>query len=122
MTADIYLAGGEPTKASRIAIAAFEQTGTSPLTEGYAGIISRWIARTSQEVGGEQEAWRVIGRLFDDLEAHDLMDQAEITCAKLWLESKRGNNWGCGRSILAERLSRLPAAVEHQLRRLEALS
>jgi tetratricopeptide (TPR) repeat protein len=120
MTADIYLAGGERTKASKVAITAFEETGTTPLTESHVGIVSRWIARTSEHVGGEQEASHVVGRLLDDLESHDLMDQAEIICAKLWLENRRSNNWCYGRDILADRLARLPAAVEHQLRRLEA--
>jgi predicted ATPase len=118
MTADIYFASGDRTKASRIAIAALGQTGIEPLTNGYAGTVARWVARTASVTGSRDDATALITALCNDLESHDLVDQAEIVCARMELEDACGRTWSDGRAILAEKLSRLPSAVEEQLRRL----
>jgi hypothetical protein len=120
LIADIYFASGEPSRASKTAAAAFGELGAEPLTNGYAGIVARWMARTSIEMGTEPAAREAMQRLCTDLETHDLIDQAEILCARLSLEASCGHPWTAGRAMLAERFSRLPRAVEDQLRRLGA--
>jgi hypothetical protein len=122
LIADIYYASGDPSRASKTAAAALGGGGAEPLTNGYAGIVARWMARTSIEMGTELAARQAVQRLCVDIESHDLIDQAEIICARLSLEASCGQSWTPGRAMLAERLSRLPGAVEDQLRRLGAVN
>jgi tetratricopeptide (TPR) repeat protein len=122
MTADIYLLAGQPAKAVRVAEAGFERTSFEPLSDGYAGMVARWVARVSVETGQVARGLELLGPLSEDLDSHDLLDQAEIVCGRLFLENRNGRSWESGRTLLRERLARLPGAVEDQLRRLEALS
>jgi hypothetical protein len=122
LIADIYFASGEHAKAVRTAATAFTENGIVPLTNGYAGTVARWIARTSLEMDTLRAGKIVIHGLCDDLESHDLIDQAEILCARLCLDRAGGRSWTEGRILLAERLSRLPRAVEDQLKRLGAVN
>jgi len=118
MTADIYFASGDRVRATRIATEALAQTGMEPLTNSYSGTVARWVARAAPLTEAREEATSLIRGLCGELESHDLVDQAEIIYARLELDVACGRNWEGGRALLAEKLSRLPSAVEHQLRRL----
>jgi hypothetical protein len=119
MVADIFYAGGEVDRASRVASEGFRLAGVVPLSQGYAGIIARWVERT----GGlaEDSSLPIIEGLCDALEDYDLIDQAEILCARERLAQRTGRVRPECRNLLLEKLSRLPSPVEEQLRRLGAL-
>jgi hypothetical protein len=121
MTADIYMLAGESLRGTRIAMDGLGRTGFEPLSDAYAGMVARWVARISVESGAENEAMNMIGCMTENLESHDLLDQAEILCGRLLLEDCAGMEWEVGRVLLSDRLARLPSAVEDQLRRLGAL-
>ena len=122
LTADIYFAAGETARANRLAAAALERGLLQPLTNGYAGVVARWTARAAIESGGVQEGAELIAGLRQDLDLHDLLDQAELLCATLHMDRVSGANPHGHRLMLVERLSKLPNAVEHQLRRLGAMT
>jgi DNA-binding SARP family transcriptional activator/tetratricopeptide (TPR) repeat protein len=122
MTADILIAAGEESRACEVANRCLRQTGGAPMMRGYAGMVARWIARSGAEGGQYDSASGMLLKLCDELESHDYVDQAEILCARLWLEERQGGGWNAGRALLADRLARLPPAVETQLHRLRILS
>jgi predicted ATPase len=120
MKADILLAAGHKDKAAKMATEGLDRSGVEPLTESYAGMVARWLARLAAG-RSEYPGSAVLKDLSEDLETHDVMDQAEILAARVWLDERNGGQWSTGRELLASALARLPAAVEHQLRRLDCL-
>jgi hypothetical protein len=121
MVADILSVAGETGRACRVAVAGFNATGLEPLGHGYTGTVARWLGRTAASTCREDVALSVIDRLCDDLEDYDLLDQAEILCARDSLGRITGSARSNSRELLSEKLSRLPPPVEEQLRRLGAL-
>jgi len=121
MAADVLLATGHKGEATSVALQGLDRSGLQPLTGSYAGMVARWIARIAVEGVQRENAAGVLAGLTDELQTHDAIDQAEILSARLWLEEQTGRTWRRGRDLLAQALSQLPPAVEHQLRRLQCL-
>jgi DNA-binding SARP family transcriptional activator/tetratricopeptide (TPR) repeat protein len=120
MIADIFQATGEPERASAIARHAFELCGWEPLGQGHTGIVARWIDRLGDKE--DSNALDIVDRLCDGLQGYDLIDQAEILCARERMGRRTGRSRPDCRTLLMERLARLPGAVEEQLRRLGSIA
>jgi DNA-binding SARP family transcriptional activator/type II secretory pathway predicted ATPase ExeA/tetratricopeptide (TPR) repeat protein len=118
MVADILFAAGETERASRVATEGFQSAGPEPLGHGYAGIVARWAERTIATV----EIMPILEKLCDAIEDYDLIDQAEILCARERSGRRTGTPRPGSKDLLLDRLSRLPAPVEEQLRRLGAFA
>ena len=119
MIADIFQATGELERASSVARHAFELCGWEPLGHGHTGIVARWIDRLGDR--GDSTALDIIERLCDGLQCYDLLDQAEILCARERIGRRTGRNRTDCKVLLMDRLARLPNAVEEQLRRLGSM-
>jgi DNA-binding SARP family transcriptional activator/tetratricopeptide (TPR) repeat protein len=122
MVADIFFAAGAPARAEEVAAEALGSLGFEPLGNGHTGIVARWIARIAPRLGASDHTLSVLDHLCDDLEGYDLIDQAEILCAREGLGRRLGRERPGCKELLAERLSQLPPPVEEQLRRLGAFS
>jgi tetratricopeptide (TPR) repeat protein len=121
MGADVLYAVGERERAIRVARDGLEISGRRPETDGYAGMVARWIAVTAAAGRESEDALEILHELTSDIASFDLMDQAEIVCGRLWLEKKVGGVWSEGRGLLAQILGALPKPVEDQLRRFGVL-
>jgi len=121
LRADVYLMAGEDSAAMLSAERGFAQTSVEPLAHAFVGTTARWRARVAAHIGDSELASKRLEQLVESLRSFDMIDQAEIVSAKLWLGRKMGEDWSDGRRMLAELLAVLPPAVEDQLRRLRTI-
>jgi tetratricopeptide (TPR) repeat protein len=123
MRADILQLCGDSVRALRKATEVLNSTSLKPLAWAYAGTTARWIARASEEGALGEEGLRALGEVVDEIDGLDLLDQAEILAACVWLERKTG--WGTDIQVRTEKLqaclARLPGPVQAQLSRLGVL-
>ena len=124
LRADILALCGEDERAAAQATDTLSATGIAPRSGAYSGMVARWVAKTANQWGAEagKEATVLLEQMAATIDAYDAIDQAEVLSAKLWLMDERGLDWTEGRAALRGHLSRLPTAVEHQLRRLRMFS
>jgi DNA-binding SARP family transcriptional activator/tetratricopeptide (TPR) repeat protein/Cdc6-like AAA superfamily ATPase len=122
LRADILAACGEHQRAAAQATGTLRATGIAPRSCAYSGMVARWAAKTRDPRAPRNEAAALLERMAAELAAYDAIDQVEVLSARLWLLEQQGMDWTDGRVALRERLSKLPAAVEHQLRRLQAVT
>ncbi len=121
LTADILWATGDRERAIRAAQDGFSSGGARPLLDSFAGLFGRWVAHTSLGTERVETAASELKRLTSDLEAHDLIDRAEIVSARMLVDHSRGTPWPEGLAHLKEVLIQLPPPVESQIRRLGTL-
>lgn len=122
MLADIHYLAGDYRRANEIASEGFRDAGShKPLGHGYTGIVARWLERTCSDAEDCGRALGIIDKLCDVIAEHDLLDQAEILCARRKLGRKIGRERAKCNEQLAEVLAHLPLTVEEQLRRLGSM-
>jgi DNA-binding SARP family transcriptional activator/tetratricopeptide (TPR) repeat protein/ABC-type transporter Mla MlaB component len=121
MRADIYLLADSETKAVTIASEAFADTDWRPLSDAYAGLVARWMARTATQSEYTKYATDYLATCVRGLHRFDLIDQAEIVLARQWLRQQLRETWPEEPRILLDLLAALPAPVSDQLRRLKLL-
>lgn len=119
LIADIYQACGEPRKALNRALAALRETSFEMLSGANPGGIARWIAFAIEADQAPSGADQALEDLVTNIDSLDLIDQAEVLCAKIWLSEKLGIR--CDSSLrerFFRQLQRLPSATQPQLHRL----
>jgi DNA-binding SARP family transcriptional activator/predicted ATPase len=121
MVSDVLYLAGEKEVAQRRANEGLQRTGRTPLAHGFTGTAMRWIERTADSHASEASALALLESLCDEIEDYDLIDQAEILCARKRIGDRMGTKRADCSPMLAGVLSRLPPAVEVQLRRLGSL-
>jgi len=116
--ADILHLLGREKQAVASAVGILEETGLLPISHAYAGPVARWIAKCSEQLGRKAEAVEILGILSEELDNHDVVDQAEIVLARSWIERRNGTPWQDGRTLLERILPQLPSVTQIQLSRL----
>lgn len=122
LASDILQACGEHKRAQALARETLQITGRSATSLGYVGSFARWLALTAQSESEVESTLQTLAKQVECLAQFDVLDQMEISSANLWLTERSGRLWKEGRGMLQDLLSRLPAAVEVQTRRLGTLA
>jgi DNA-binding SARP family transcriptional activator/Cdc6-like AAA superfamily ATPase/tetratricopeptide (TPR) repeat protein len=123
MRADILQLCGDSVRAVRKAIEVLNSTSIKPLAWAYAGTTARWIARASEGGALGDEGMKALDAVVSEIDGLDLLDQAEILAACVWLERRTGSGTDIeGRKErLQACLARLPSSIQGQLSRLGVL-
>ena len=122
LRADINMVCGEPERAVAQASETLRLSGLAPLSCAYSGTVARWAAKVGQAGDAARgDADALLERMTSEVSLYDAVDQVEVLSARLWHLERRGVEWSEGRMRLRSGLSRLPVAVENQLRRLQVL-
>ncbi len=121
LAADILMACGEQKRAQAVATETLEASGRTPASLGYVGCFARWLALTAQATGEVESTLKTLTSQAEDLGRFDVLDQMEISAARVWLTESTGTVWREGRWLVNSLLSKLPEAVEMQTRRLGIL-
>ena len=116
--ADVLQLLGREKQALQTAADTLMETGLRPVSHAYAGPVARWVARCGAQIGRSSEAKAVLDHLSDEVQDHDIIDQAEIVLARSWMERREGREWPHGRQLLDRILPQLPPIVVLQLSRL----
>jgi len=116
--ADILTILGRNKLALDVAAETIAEFGKKPISHAYAGPVARWVAKLGWNNGELGESIESLDHCWEGLLAYDVIDQAEIASAKVWLEKSRGREWPDGESKLQSLLNELPSAVRSQLSRL----
>ncbi len=93
--------------------------------DAYAGAYARWVTKLAVKQSDFERAELVVRKMQADLLSYETIDQVEILTASLLLASQTGKpveKVRALRSRIDARLTELPAAVAHQLKRLGMLS
>ena len=117
--ADVLTILGRNKLAMEVAAETIIESGKMPISHAYAGPVARWVAKIGWKKGEIEETIESLDQCWQELVAYDVIDQAEIVSAKVWLERRRGNEWSEGEQKLQSLLRELPPAVRRQLTRLE---
>jgi hypothetical protein len=110
-------AGNEGAGTARLAI---DFMALGPLAGHYIGTYCRWCARVAEKASEREAATRYIGRVAEQLDTHDALDQAEILLGMLLIGQEQFN----GRSVRDEfqhRLAALPPGVRAHFERVGML-
>lgn len=113
--ADILLLLGRRTEAMRMATAGTTGSCRSLKSKTYSGPYARWLALTAWETETPEAALQVLLTLQEELGTYDLIDQAELLSAIVWLKAKMDLDCMAERNLLQRLLDRLPRAVTEQL-------
>jgi DNA-binding SARP family transcriptional activator/tetratricopeptide (TPR) repeat protein len=89
------------------------------LSSAFAGPYSRWLSLTVESTEDETRARQALKAMVDNISHYDALDQVEILCSLVRLESRDG--FWAGRREINERLDKLPVAVRSQLSALGQL-
>jgi hypothetical protein len=92
-----------------------------PRAPHYIGAYCRWCARIANGRAERQSAQNFIGRLAQELPAHDALDQAEILLALL-MSGQEHLEGTVVRELLHQHLTRLPRGVAAHFQRVGMLS
>jgi tetratricopeptide (TPR) repeat protein len=106
--ADVLAVVGNHREAFQAGRRALEEYRYTLQARALAGACARWAALTSAGTEGHAKATNLLEELYDELEFHDALDQAEILAAKLYVSS---GDQAQLRQRLQERLSALPQAA-----------
>jgi tetratricopeptide (TPR) repeat protein len=115
--ADIEATLGRHVSAMKCARLAVRQEG-GLLYKNSAGIYGRWSTAVLLQDVSATAAQCALDEMLSSVDEYDTIDQAELLCARTWLDSKRGvrTDWE-SEQRLKELLSKLPLPVGDQLRR-----
>ena len=119
-TADTLLLAGQNQLAVELAAEVLDDTGLRPLSTGEIGRVARWLSRLGI-LRGERGALELLLELAVDLEAYDMLDQAELLGSIARSKREFGQEWTLEGRALSMSLAKLPEPVTVQLRRLEAI-
>jgi hypothetical protein len=122
MVADVLWACGDIDRALRSAEDGLANCGDRPLRASYMGMFGRWVGLTAVAEERAETALAVLEEISKDPESTEMVDRAELLGIRLTVNSHRGVQWLDGQRQLGEVLTRLPHAVELQIRRLGALN
>jgi hypothetical protein len=118
MSSDLWWVVGRTEEALKTATEATHNSGPRPLSSAYAGPFCRSLARLGLALGLERDFSKRIDETAAELRRLDAIDEAEITAASLLLKLRLGESLGDLPTMLTERLSRLPPAVNARLAKL----
>jgi hypothetical protein len=89
------------------------------LSSAFAGPYSRWLGLTVDSNEDDIRARQTLKVMADNISHYDALDQVEILCALVRLESRAA--FGAGWREINERLDKLPVAIRSQLSALGQL-
>jgi tetratricopeptide (TPR) repeat protein len=112
--ADIEATTGRKSVALKLARSAMDR---SLLCKNSAGMYARWSTAVLVEDKLISEARSSIDSLRENLEEYDSIDQADVLCASVWLDSKTGTTNRATSERLLSLLKRLPCAITDNLQR-----
>lgn len=90
LAADVLQSCGQPKRALEMALFAIEGTDLASIGFGHAGPMARWIAIARDQEVICESADLALNALAADLNSLDLLDQAEVLTAQVWLCERRG--------------------------------
>lgn len=120
-SADSYAMLGQIRAAEEVGRYATEGPNGEMHMDSCAGSYARWIARSSHLAGKIKRGHETLECLLSSLGRYDALDQAEILNAQSWLEAQEGRVSSPRLKQMQDHLSKLPAAVEDQLKRMGML-
>jgi hypothetical protein len=115
-SADSYMTMGKVEEAHETAEPAVSRGNDQLYMDFCVGPYARWVARSGFRHGELCQASKKIDQLMERLPSYDLVDQAEILNAKIWLDSRQRHICPQQLQQMRSYLDSLPAAVGHQLR------
>src|SRR5262249_44136993 len=94
LRADIYQMCGEPRTALRVATPVLHSADAVPTNGATSGGLSRWLALSIDAGCAPDFAWNQLRQSVAAIDDFDLLDQAEISTAWVWINERRGSDPG----------------------------